>query len=93
VSCPGPVPPRIAGLTSRGTAAILQGSGPGSFTIPSGNCAGTVVPLANPRLLTAVNVPVSGDVTASPTFSAGMCGKSFLAVDLNTCRISNAFIP
>lgn len=92
VSCPGPISLRITGLTPRGGAAIVQGNGPGSFTIPSGFCAGTVLPLANPRLVTTFTVS-SGPVLATPTFSAAMCGKSFMAVDLNTCRLSNVFIP
>jgi len=92
-SCPGPINISITGLTPGGRVAILQASGAGSFTVPSGSCAGTVIPLNRPRLLATPSADASGAINATPTFGAAMCGKSYLAVDLTTCALSNVYIP
>lgn len=92
-TCPGSLTIQGSYLTPGGQAAILSGTGPGTFTIPVGVCAGSSVGLTAPRLLTTVTVPPSGTISGTPTFNAAQCARSYQIVDLTTCRVSNVYQP
>ncbi len=92
-SCPGPVGIEGSNLTPGGQAAVLSGSGPGTFTIPVGVCAGFSVGITAPRLLATVTVSANGTISGTPTFNAAQCAKSYQIVDLATCRVSNVYQP
>lgn len=92
-SCPGVIGISATHLTPGGQAAILNGSAPGSFTIPTGACAGNLVGLAAPHLLSMVTVPPSGTVSGTPTFNAAQCAKYYQVVDIATCRVTNVYHP
>lgn len=92
-TCPGPVTVDITGATPGGTVAIAYSrTGAGSFTIPSGPCAGRALPIDRARLGTTTTANGAGMRTLTPTFGAGLCGISVVAVDVATCSVSNVAI-
>ena len=90
-SCPGTLDAAIAHVTPGGQVAIVTSALPGSFTVPSGGCAGTVLGLAAPARLAAV-LPASrsGAIVGSFPIGGPVCGKWVVVVDLATCRTSAA---
>lgn len=92
-TCPGTIGIQGSYLTPGGQAAVLTGTGPGTFTIPVGVCTGYSVGLTAPRLLATVTVSPSGTISGTPTFNAAQCAKSYQIVDLTTCRVSNVYQP
>lgn len=65
---------------------------PGSFTIPGGPCAGTVVDLDNPFLGGLANADGNGDVAVIVKVPAGVCGLSVQALDVATCSLSDLVV-
>lgn len=88
--CPGMGQVDISGLTPGGNFAVARASALGSFAIPSGSCAGTTLGLgAGIQLIGIYSADGSGDFSAMPTFSAGLCGDYVQVVDLSTCATTN----
>lgn len=73
-TCPGPVTLAGRNLTPGGQMALLYGNS-GSFTKPSGQCAGLTLSISRPTL--AAMLPVNGSGNAGLFFNApaGACGK------------------
>lgn len=87
--CPGPATVVVTGATPFATIAFASSSALGSFTIPSGACAGTTLGLASPTLLGFATADGTGTVNLAVTLPAGFCGDFLQAVDLGTCTPSN----
>lgn len=90
--CPGPMTLEISGATPRGTVALLASARGGTYTIPSGPCAGTALDIqppfapGTPLLLRA---DLRGVVRLSRVAPGAACGLWAQAVDVATCRVSN----
>lgn len=88
--CPGPVTAAVSGATPGGTVGLIYSSNTGSFTIPSGICAGTVTGLAAPvTLFGTATADGSGNATFSGTAPQVACGLYIQAIDASTCGTSN----
>ncbi len=90
-TCPGPVTLDIAGATPFGGVALAYGPA-GSFSIPSGGCAGTSLDIGSPTLATILGADAGGGVSFAVTLPAGACGLTVQAVDLGSCAVSNAAV-
>lgn len=87
--CPGPMTVSVSGATAGGSIALAYGNA-GSWTIPNGPCAGTVLDLAGvPTLAGFFNADAAGTLTLAPNVPAGLCGRTLQAVDMTTCAVSN----
>lgn len=92
-ACPGVVSITIAGQPNA-SLALIKSSGIGSFTVPGGGCAGEVLDLSGPGLLTILQLSPGGDFSASPNLGAGLCGQFIQTIDLGSCGVGNvAQIP
>lgn len=87
-TCPGAGTVRVANATPNGTVVFASGNPNGSFTIPNGNCAGRSLPLGSPRIRATRSADANGNITINANFGAGVCGASFLAVDVTTCAVT-----
>lgn len=83
--CPGPVSVFAGNLTPGGAVAVIRGTGPGSFTVPSGACAGANVPLASPSLISLVTANGFGQWSLVPTLGGPACAAWISVVDMATC--------
>jgi hypothetical protein len=94
-ACPTGNTVSVRNLTPGGSFAVVRSASPGALTIPTGVCAGGVVPLAAPATLVAtVTAPPSGQLDLAPTLSRAFCGRYLAVVDLATCRVSEpALVP
>ena len=88
-TCPGPVTLTLSGATPGAQVGIGWSANTGSFTIPSGPCAGTVLGLDSPNLLAIVTADAFGMATVAGTAPAAACGASVQAVDFSNCGTSN----
>lgn len=80
----------VFGATPSGDVALLTSrAGAGATRVPSGPCAGTVLPLASPRLAAQRTANGIGAVSLSVTTTAAQCGTVWMALDLTTCELSN----
>lgn len=89
-TCPGPMSVFGGNLTPGGTLAIVRGTGPGAFAIPTGPCAGEIVPLASPTLVMTPTANGFGTWAVVPTLGAPACAAWLVIVDLATCGVSAA---
>ena len=85
-ACPGAVELTGSAFTPDGRVAIAKADNLGSYTLPSGTCAGTTLDLDNPGLLRIVTTDSSGGFTLGGTVPIEACGQLLQAVDLTTCR-------
>lgn len=90
-SCPGGKVLTITGATPLGSLAIAHGAA-GSFTIPSGPCAGTILDITAPTLAGFFNADVNGDFSLNFNVPAGLCGRTVQAVDMTTCLASQPIV-
>jgi hypothetical protein len=88
-TCPGPTTIGVANATPGGSVAFVTGTPGGAFVVPSGPCAGTVLPLGAPALRTTRTANGSGAITLPAVLAAPFCGVSWVAVDLSACTVSN----
>lgn len=88
-TCPGPTTIGVANATPSGSVAFVTGTPGGAFVVPSGPCAGTVLPLSAPALRTTRTANGSGAITLPANLGAPFCGVSWVAVDLSSCSVSN----
>lgn len=88
--CPSSVTVAARGFTPNRQVAVVRANGTGSYAIPSGNCAGTLLGISGGiQLVTMVQANGSGAINWSGSVAAGLCGKYFQFVDMATCRTSN----
>lgn len=87
-ACPGVMTLAVAGGTPGGRAAVVHGQA-GSFTKPSGTCAGVTLGISQPTLAVVLQLDAAG--AASLTFNApgGVCGRTVQAVDVTSCTPTN----
>lgn len=90
-SCPGATTLTTSNGTPGGVVALAYGL-PGSFNIPVGGCAGTVLGLSGPTLAAFLNANGSGSASLSFNAPTGACGKSVQCLDLSTCDTSNVIV-
>lgn len=90
-TCPGPVQISVTGATPSGNVAFAYGAA-GSFTLPPGPCAGTVLDISSPTLAAIMAADASGNISIAPTLPAGICGRTLQCVDMTTCTTSNTVI-
>lgn len=88
-SCPGPVTVAISGATPGGNVALAWSLTSGSFTIPGGICAGTVLGLASPNVLTILTADAAGNASFTGTAPGAACGAYVQALDFGTCSTSS----
>ncbi|MDA1259224.1 MAG: hypothetical protein O3A20_01235 [Planctomycetota bacterium] len=90
-ACPGLVTLTGTNLTPNRQMALLHGPA-GSFTKPSGTCAGIVLAIRPPTL--AAMLPTNGSGVASISFNApsAYCGRTVQGVDVATCTPTNALV-
>lgn len=95
-TCPGPMNLTVTGATPGRPVAIFYGI-PGSYTNPNPPCAGLVLnlmgtPGTTPRLATVQIANGVGTISVNFVAPAGLCGRTFQAVDVFTCTTSNTII-
>lgn len=86
-SCPGPIQIYISGATPFGLVAFAYGT-PGTYAIPSGPCAGTILDISNVTLAAILPADATGSITIAPLVPAGVCGLTLQSVDLTHCLVS-----
>jgi hypothetical protein len=89
--CPGPIGLTTTNGTPNGGVALIYGN-VGTFTKPSGACAGLTLGLSNPQL--AAIIPAGANGSAAIGFNAPLawCGRTVQAVDMVTCTASNTIV-
>jgi glycosylphosphatidylinositol phospholipase D len=88
-ACPGTVAVNVARATPGGAVALLTAGAEGTFVVPSGICAGTVLDLDSPSLYTMLTADANGAAAATATLPAPACGRVLQVVDVATCAPSN----
>jgi len=90
-TCPGLVTLTGTNLTPNRQMALLHGPA-GSFTKPSGVCAGITLAIRPPTL--AAMLPVNAGGVASISFNApsAYCGRTVQGVDVASCTPTNALV-
>lgn len=87
-TCPGVIDLEVLDATAGGPVVLFGAETLGSATVPIGPCAGTVLDLADPRVLSALAADESGRVSGSRTVGPNSCGRLLQALDIKTCRAS-----
>jgi hypothetical protein len=90
-TCPGggAASLRWTGASPNGRVALVRANSTGSFTVPSGGCAGTRLGLSGGVSLIGIYTSTAaGNGNLSFTLPAGACGKKVQALDLDTCTTS-----
>jgi len=87
-TCPGLMTLDTANGTASSSVAILYGNA-GTFTKPSGTCAGLTLGIASPNLGAFIGSNGAGAASLSFNTSAAFCGKTVQAVDVSSCTASN----
>lgn len=87
-TCPGPVTLSSSNGTPNRPVAVLYGNA-GTFTKPSGACAGLTLGIQNPALAVMLNNNGAGAASVSFNTTAAFCGKTVQFVDVQTCTASN----
>jgi len=90
-ACPGPIQIEVTNATPNGRVAFGFADAAGQTTIPSGSCAGTMVGLDDPRVLTTLTADGNGEIDLTVTSQSQSCGKVMQAIDLDTCAVGNIF--
>jgi hypothetical protein len=91
-TCPGggATTIRWTGASGSGRVALARANNVGTFTIPSGGCAGTQLGLSGGVALIGIYTSTpAGNGNLSVTIPAGGCGKKLQAIDLDTCATSS----
>lgn len=90
-TCPGPVTLSGSGLTPGSQMALLYGNA-GSFTKPSGACAGLTLAISQPTLAAMLPVNGSGNATLAFNSPPAACGRTVQGVDIASCTATNALV-
>lgn len=92
-ACPGTVTVFWGGAPPSATQGLIIGNTTGTFTIPPGPCAGTVICIQGAVMLVppTFGTGPSGVGSVSGTVSAGACGRWLIAVTAfgSPCKVSN----
>lgn len=91
-ACPGLVTFEVRDATPNRQVAFA-GGGSGNSTIRGGQCAGTRLPIRNPRLLGTAQANGAGVATFQANVPGAACQREIVAVDLSSCSISNTTNP
>ncbi|PCJ51590.1 MAG: hypothetical protein COA70_13975 [Planctomycetota bacterium] len=87
-TCPGLVTVDVSGAGAGATIAVAWSLNTGTFSLPPGPCAGTVLGLNNPNLLTFLTADALGNATFTGNAPTSACGAFVQIVDLSTCSVS-----
>lgn len=87
-SCPGEVTIEASAMMPDGNVALLIGSAPGSFVVPSGPCAGTEIGLDGVSASRVVTADGEGRFNLVVDIPGGACGRYVQAIDVTTCASS-----
>jgi hypothetical protein len=90
-TCPGATTLSTTNGTASAPVAFLYGNA-GSFTKPSGACAGITLGISNPNLGVMLNANGAGAASVSFNASAAFCGRTVQAVDVASCTASNTVV-
>jgi Tol biopolymer transport system component len=90
-SCPGLMTFTLDAATPEGGVAFALGAA-GAFTLTSSGCAGTVLDIANPQLSPVIRASWLGTIERAYQMTPAMCGLTVQAVDMHTCKTSNAVV-
>lgn len=87
--CPGPIDVVMTG-TPGAEYMLVAADGRGATRVPSGECVGTVVPLAGGISVFGPFADDDGDgaYSLTPSVPGGACGKRMVVLDLGTCEVS-----
>ena len=88
-ACPGEVTIEYSEATPNGAVVPLHADTQGTFVIPSGRCAGTVIDLADPKRLSPWAADETGTVLETVTVPPSACGRFLQVIDAATCTTSN----
>lgn len=88
-SCPGGVTIRVSGAAPGDRVPMMASPALGSFTLPAGPCAGTVLDLADPKLLGVLTADSDGNVSRAAQAPPGSCGAYLQAMDVGSCSTTN----
>lgn len=92
-TCPGPATILCQNMTPGGQVYIGYGATLGAWTIPSGSCAGAVVPLVAPTLLFVATADAIGDVVIPGVIPPQACGViNLLGFDVSGCLATNPLL-
>lgn len=89
-ACPGRITASVGRATPGGNVGVLYAFGEGSFVLPGGPCAGTMLGLnATVRLAGVVVADGAGNGSLDGNVPAAACGRAFVqAIDAMTCLTS-----
>lgn len=90
-TCPGSVTLATAGGTANSQVAILYGNA-GSFTKPSGVCAGLTLGISSPNLGVMLNANGAGAASVTFNTSPAYCGRTVQGVDVASCTATNTIV-
>ncbi len=89
-TCPGEMAASISGATPRGTVALIFGQRAGQTTIPTGPCAGTLLPISGGvQLVSTTRADGHGNAAIAGTVPPSACGGRLVVLDVATCTTSN----
>jgi len=89
-ACPGPATVQMTNMTAGGLVGLGYSRNLGNAVIPTGGCAGTVLDLAGPTLLTQVVADGQGAANFQGNIPVTACGNVHLqALDFSSCETSN----
>jgi hypothetical protein len=92
--CPGLATLEAVNGTDNGPLAVVSGTGPGSFVVPGGPCAGTTLPITGARLRLMTTFDPLGNWSITRTFNnPNVCGASVVFLDLTTCTVAQTTVP
>jgi hypothetical protein len=92
-SCPGAASLTVHNATANGNVVVVSGTA-GASTIPAGVCAGTALPIANPRVRAqGVANSVGAYGLPIPALGRAACGARYVVVDMTTCAVAGSTLP
>jgi hypothetical protein len=92
--CPGFATLSVINGTLNGPLAVITGTGPGSFVVPSGACAGAVLPITGVSLRARSFFSNGRNWSTYRNFaSPALCGKPVVFLDLITCEFVMTRVP
>lgn len=87
---PGEMAASISGATPRGSVALIFGQRSGQTTIPTGPCAGTLLPISGGvQLVSTARANGQGNAAITGAVPPSACGGRLVALDVATCTTSN----
>lgn len=85
-ACPGPAAIRAQSMTPGGLVRVGWGTLPGTWPVPSGPCAGALLPLVSPTSLFTVTADALGEAWVPGLIPPQACGVvSLVGFDVASC--------